>query len=411
MSTILSINATAEVHGGADRFFHELNRLLASHDEKVITFTAKPNDRIDESLNIKRYFFDTAFHHRGIRNAIGKFIGIFHNSPLNRALAIIIQSEQPDIVHVHNIYHRIPFSILKTIKKTGKAKILWWLHDYKWICPNHQLFTSDEICTRCKDGRYGHAVRYRCQNGSLMQSLIIAAFSRFIRWRDYAAFVDAFIAPSHACARMFADFGFQSSKIRVLPHFNYLPQSSVALERSADLPDRYAVYVGRLERNKGILPMIEAFGSLKYPLIIAGKGNLEDAARHLCAEKGYANIRFIGHQTTNALNAYYAHCAFSVVPSLWYEIFGLSVLESYAHGKPVVASRMGALPETVEDGKSGLLCTAGDVADLVDKCRRMIDAPAVSKTMGECGRALLRSRFSAEDYWERLNVLHNEPMR
>jgi len=411
MQTILSINATAEIHGGADRFFHALNALQASHGERVVTLTARPrNAPLPDDPSIRRRYFESAFDKTGPVASLWNAAHIFKNAGFSRTLADVIASEKPAIAHVHNIYHRIPYDLVKVLK-SRKVRIVWWLHDYKWICPNHQLFTSDEVCTRCKDGRYGHAVCHRCQNGSLAQSLIIAAFSRFIRWRGYSAFVDAFIAPSQACARMFADFGFQASKIRVLPHFNYLPESSAAPERPADLPDRYAVYVGRLERNKGILPMIEAFGSLKYPLIIAGKGNLEDAARRICTEKGYANIRFIGHQGTHALNAYYAHCAFSVVPSLWHEIFGLSVLESYAHGKPVVASRIGALPETVEDGKSGLLCTAGDVADLVDKCRRIIDAPAVLKTMGDHGRALLACRFSAEGYWERLAALHNELMR
>jgi glycosyltransferase involved in cell wall biosynthesis len=407
MQTILSINATAEIHGGADRFFHALNALLVSQGESVVTLTARPRNALpSEGPAIRRYYFESSFHNTGPVAAVRNAAHIFKNAGFSRTLADVIASEKPAIAHIHNIYHRIPYDLVK-VMKSHDVRIVWWLHDYKWICPNHQLFTSDEVCTRCKDGRYGHAVRYRCQNGSLMQSLIIAAFSRFIRWRGYAAFVDAFIAPSQACARLFADFGFHPLKIRVMPHFNYLPQSITAPERPADLPDRYALYAGRIERNKGILPMIEAFGSLKYPLIIAGKGNLEDAARRICAEKGYASIRFIGHQTTNALNAWYAHCAFSVVPSLWHEIFGLSVLESYAHGKPVVASRMGALPETVEDGKSGLLCAAGDVADLIDKCRRLIDSPAAAKNMGYHGRALLASRFSAESYWERL---HNELM-
>jgi glycosyltransferase involved in cell wall biosynthesis len=407
VNTILSINASLHVRGGADRFFTELNRLMLDKGESVVTFTYRPVRPVDNAHpRLKSYFIDRILYPEGVWKKITGIVGVFYSRRIMRDLEAIIEKEKPAVAHVHNIYHRIPYGIIDVLKKHG-VKTVWWLHDYKWICPNHQLYTQGSLCKRCVNGRYMNAMLHRCQLESLYKSAIVTAFAYFVDANGFRDKVDRFIAPSQSVFTLFREFGFPVSRISVLPHFNYSAGYDGGGERAIERPGRpFALYAGRLEKNKGIFSLVQAFGASGHALKIAGTGNTEAELRKYCAERGYAEVEFLGHLAPEKLSGHFRNALFVVVPSVWYEVFGLAIIEAFNYAKPVVAADIGGIPEVVEDGKNGLLYRPGDREDLRGKVLWMFDNQEQAGQMGQYARRYVQQKFSPDSFWKELGSLH-----
>lgn len=407
MSTILSINFSLEIHGGADRFFTELNSLMLDKGERVVTITYRPDNPIyDTRPNYGHYFINKQKYVQGLWKKIKSSGTMFFAPDIIRDLETIILKEKPAIAHIHNIYHRISFHIIDVLNKHG-IKIIWWLHDFKWICPNHLLFTKGHLCKKCMHKNYFNAVRYRCQNNSLLQSILVCFFAYYISSKRYAHRIDHFFAPSQSTYSIFKEFDFPISNVSVLPHFSYGTSGiSITGPASEMTSPPYALYVGRIEKNKGIFPLIQVFGKSGKPLIIVGAGNYSEEMKKYCAKNGFVNIAFKGYVPPEKLNDYYQGSLFTVLPSLWYEVFGLSIVESFNYAKPVVASDIGSVPEIIEDGKTGLLYRADDEEDLCKKVNWMFANQEKARMMGLNGKRSLSSKYSCDSYWEKLQKLH-----
>jgi glycosyltransferase involved in cell wall biosynthesis len=407
VNTILSINVSLHVRGGADRFFTELNRLMLEKGEKVVTLTYRPDSPVDASNpdNV-HYFINRKLYPAGILRKIAATAGVFYSPRIVKDLENIITKEKPAVAHIHNVYHRFPYGIIDVLKNQG-IKMVWWLHDYKWICPNHQLYTQGSLCKRCAGGSYMNAIFHRCQLQSLYKSAIVSAFAYFVAangWRDK---VDRFIAPSQSVFALFKEFGFPVSRISVLPHFNYGAGYVGGGERAPEHSGKsYALYAGRLEKNKGVFNLVQAFGASGNALKIAGAGNYEAELRNYCEDKGYDTVEFFGHMVPEKLPGYYRNALFIVVPSVWYEVFGLAILEAFNYAKPVVAADIGAIPEIVEDGKTGLLYRPGDTGELRGKIEWMFDNPESAGRMGQNARKYVTQHFAPDSYWKNLQSLH-----
>jgi glycosyltransferase involved in cell wall biosynthesis len=397
------------VRGGADRFCSELNRLILGKGERIITFTYKSGSGapIDSTNpNCVHYFINKELDPTGIPRKISALIGVFYAPGILKDLEKIIEKEKPVIAHIHNIYHRIPYGIIDVLNKHG-IKIIWWLHDYKWICPNHQLYTQGSICKRCIGKNYFNAIKYRCQIHSLLKSTIACFFAYFVSLKKYCNKIDRFIAPSQCAYSQFKEFNFPVSNIKVQPHFNYGTVKLSSGKASTDNSGKpYALYVGRIEENKGLAHLVHAFGGSGYQLKIVGTGNYEINVKKICRDKNFSTVEFVGYVPPGDLSGYYYNSLFVVVPSVWYEVFGLAIVESFNYAKPVVAADIGAIPEIVENDKSGLLYRSGDAEDLKEKIRWMFEHPHPARQMGLYARDYAQYRFSPENYWNELNTLH-----
>jgi glycosyltransferase involved in cell wall biosynthesis len=97
-----------------------------------------------------------------------------------------------------------------------------------------------------------------------------------------------------------------------------------------------------------------------------------------------------------------------VVPSKWYENAPMSVLEACAAGVPVIASRIGGIPEILEDGVTGLLVPPGDVRALAREMRRLYEDVRLAESLGAAARSMVRARFSPASHTERLLASYRE---
>jgi len=315
-----------------------------------------------------------------------------------RRLDALIRGWKPDLAHLHNFHHQISPSILPLLKRRGVTTVVT-LHDWKWVCPIYTCFSRGRACERCRGGRFYRCALRRCHRGSAARSLLAAAETTLHRsLLRLERRVDLFIAPSLFMKRKLRDMGLRAP-IAHLPHF-----IDAALYRPSLEPPREAsfIYFGRLAPEKGLGSLLRAANGLPWPLVMAGDGPMRPELEQAAAALPAGRLTLHPHLGRDGLAEAVRRASFAVLPSEWYENAPLSILEAFALGKPVVASRIGGIPELVQDGETGLLVEPGDVEGLRRAVSGLASDPARAAEMGRRARRFVEERLNPEDHYHRL---------
>lgn len=282
------------------------------------------------------------------------------------------------------------------------------VHDFKLMCPNYIFYTQGEVCERCKKYRYYNCVIHKCIKNSYTASkinMLEMYWHRFLK--IYKKNIDLYICPSQFVKDKLLEFGFNKDKITVLPHFI---KQTTSIEQN-NYSHNYILYFGRLSKEKGVMTLLEAIKIHKntgLKLKIAGTGPKEEELKAYVQEnKLNDNIEFLGFLKEKELQNTIKNSLFTVLPSLSYESFGLSVLESYLQRKPAITSNLGALPELVFAGKTGFLFENGNSNDLATKIKNLLTDKNLLLKMGENAKKF-SYRFNKDDYYRKLEEIYNK---
>jgi glycosyltransferase involved in cell wall biosynthesis len=305
-----------------------------------------------------------------------------------RRVAAAIRYLRPDVVHVHNTFAAASPSIFRAIARLG-VPIVQTLHNYRLVCPAATLFRDGHPCTDCLHVPLPvPAMVHACVRGSRSQSLVAVATIGLHRGiGTFSRTIDAFIALTEFQRRLLAGGGLPEARLHVVPNFLEPDPGAGTGERSGVL------YVGRLSAEKGIEPLLLAAAAAPGRLEIAGDGPLAGAVREAAAA---GHVRYLGALPADAVADRMRQAAAVVVPSLCYEGFPMVVLEAYAAGTPVIASRIGSLEEVVDDGITGRLVAPGDGAALGAAMVQATDAVAETVSLGVNARGRYEARYRGE---------------
>lgn len=328
------------------------------------------------------------------------FTRVLHSSEAASKVKGLIRERMPDLVYVNNIAHHLSPSILDVFAK-HRVPVVMHVNDYKMICPNSVLLNSGGVCERCKGEKYYNVLLHRCKRESIVPSAV-ACIEAYVH-RHMACYdsVAAFLAPSRFCRDKLVEFGMDGRKIFVIPNFvdpDRFPRTQVSDEV-------FCSYFGRLSKEKGLKTLMEAARIWGGRVLVVGdgeeKGELVDHARKLGAD----NVVFTGRMDPPGLTRTVGQSRFTISPSICYETFGRGIIESYCAGRPVIASRIGAFKELVDEGVDGLLFKPGDPEDLAAKMAYLASSPRLCDEMGEKGRAKVVTGFTAEGHYRQfMNV-------
>jgi glycosyltransferase involved in cell wall biosynthesis len=276
------------------------------------------------------------------------------------------------VVHAHNLNPAFGWQALAAAREAGAGVVLH-LHQARLVCAVGICFTAGRECTRCHGRNTLPGVVHRCR-GNTGESLVYAA--ALALWqRRMIAQADSFIVPSQFAADRLGGLGVRLTSPHVLP----APIRSFALSSSAP-GGRYALYVGRLEPEKGVAVAVEACAAAGIPLVLAGEG--PERARL----EGAPGVTFAGQLDAAALAELRAGASVALLPSLCAEMFPLAAAEAMAAGLPLAASAIGGLPEFVP---ADWLVTPGDAGELAQTAKRLID----DASAGERALAGIRERL------------------
>ncbi len=392
--------------GGAERYMFDLAALLERHGHEVVPFAMR--DRRNAATPWRRHFVSpvrterVSFSLAGARTA-GRMLYSFE---AKRKFARLLDRARPDLVHVHNIYHQISPSILPEAARRGIPVVLT-AHDYKLVAPNYTLYHDGAVCEHTKPDRWWEAVRNRCVKGSKLAGALEAAEMWLHRRLGlYARNVARIVCPSRFVMALLEEYGIPGDKLVHVPHF---------IDPAAWTPSfegGYALFVGRLSQEKGAAALVRAAAARpEIPVHVVGAGPEEQLLKDLARRLGAENVVFRGWLEGEDLRREYAGSRFVVVPSLWYEVFGLTVLEAYASGKPVIASQMGGLAELVRDGETGALVSAGDADGLAALMAELWAEPGQCEAMGREARAWVERDFGPKAHYRRIMAVYEEARR
>lgn len=385
------------LNGGSERVFFQERDFLLKRGAKVIDFSM--NDPRNFPSPYSSFFVSNIDYRSssGSWNRICQGGKLIHSPGAMEKTKKIVRMEKPDIAHLHNIYHQLTPSIIPLLKKHGVKTVLT-LHDGKLICPGYSMLNKGEICTACAGRHFWKSATKRCQD-SLAQGVLLMLEAYWHKWRGSYQAIDLFIAPSRFMADL-TSRRIPRERIRVLHNGVRVDEFTPNYQ-----DEGYCLYFGRLSKEKGIETLLGVRKSIadKLSLKIVGTGPIEE---ELCEK--YPETEFLGYRQGDELNDIIAKSAFVIVPSEWYENCSMVVLEAMAMGKPVIGSRMGGIPEQVEDGKTGMLFEAGNAEELKEKLLFLSQNPDARKEMGQAARRKTEQEYSMESHCRKLCDIYDE---
>ena len=397
---ILQINKYFYPRGGADAVMLDLSHLLEQHGHHIISFAMQSEKNLDSP-------FSHAFVNevetekvkigwQGLHTA-GRMI---YSWQVRKKISSLIKTTKPELAHIHNIYHQISPSILGVLQKAD-IPIIMTIHDWNLLAPNYTLFDHGEICEK----RGWASFINKCTKDSYLAS----ALDAFVFWLHqslglYRRNIKHFIAPSQFVKDKHIEAGFDEKNITVIPHFF----DASKITPSSETGD-YVGFIGRLSPEKGLLVFIEAAKKLPEVMFkIAGIGPEEEKLKELVETLGLRNVEFVGRLDGVMRDRFYRNAMCVVVPSVWYEPFGLVVLESCAAGTPVIASRIGALPELVKENQTGFLFEPGNSAELAKMISLLVEDVGMRRAMGATARRIVETEYTPELHYERLMKVYKK---
>lgn len=382
---ILTIHNAYQQAGGEDTVFANETELLRGAGHQVETLSVS-NDAISSKAS-----------------QLGAALSASYNRKGRAFAAEAIAAFRPDVVHVHNTFPRLSPAVFDACHAAG-VPVVWTLHNYRVTCANAILLRDDTPCEDCVGRAPLPAIRHRCYRGSLIGSAAVAGLIwRHQRRGTWHGKVSRFLALTQFARQKFIAAGLPAERIVVKPNFASDPRG----ERAAELPDRTgALFVGRLSAEKGVDVLVKAWHEMGLPLTIIGDGPERAALEAIAGPE----VRFLGRRDGRFVQEEMSRAAMLVVPSVWYEMYPMTVVEAMACGTPVLASRIGALTEIVEDGVTGHHFNPGDPADLARTVQQAMAQPQRLAGMGRNARAHYESALSPGASLAALETVYRQVM-
>lgn len=370
--------------GGDCIYMLNLEQLLREHGHEVAVFAMDYPENLETPW--RKYF---------PRN-MSKLMALtrpFGSHEVRAKFNKLLDDFKPEVVHVNNIHTQLSPIIAELAHKRG-IKVVWTLHDYKLLCPRYDcLRGGKEVCERCFSGDKTPCKTYRCMKGSRLASWV--GYREAVMWsrERLEACTDLFVCPSLFIAEKMAQGGFCKNKLKGLCNFIDIEKC----RKDDYIKEDYYCYVGRLSHEKGVSTLIKAASQLPYKLKIIGGGPLNDEFIAKSKElKG--NVEFLGFCQWADIKDIVGKAKFTVIPSEWYENNPLSVIEAECLGTPVLGTRIGGIPELIDEGVNGITFKSGDADDLAEKIKAMYNAEFDYKDIAD----VAMKRYNAENYYNEI---------
>ncbi len=347
------------------------------------------------------------FHTLTWAGKIAAAFRIIHNRQAARHFRQMLQAAQPDIIHAHNIYGGLTTSIL-AVARQERIPVVMSLHDYKLVCPSYQMQRKGRPCEACLGGRFRFCLLHACHKESLSASAVYTAESYYNRWFRRYGWVNTLIAPSRFLLQVHRQAGMQE-RIAHLPNPANLAPSQTTVGGGRNLG--YAVYLGRLSQEKGLMVLLEAARGLDFPVVLAGDGPLRPTLEAILKTTQPSPVRLAGRLEGRSLEGLLGNAAFLVLPSTWYENHPMCVIEAFAAGKAVVASRIGGIPELVQHGLTGLLVEPRNPKELRAAMLKLWGNPALAAELGLQGQRFVLERLDLTTHCIALEQLYRETIQ
>lgn len=371
--------------GGEDSVVAEETAMLERHGHEVAQFIVN-NDDI-----------------AGAAAQIGAAVRAFYSSASRKKVEEVLASFKPDVLHVHNFFPTLSPSVYFAARGHS-VPVVQTLHNYRLVCANAQLFRDGRPCEDCLQSKsFFPGVKYACYRGSRAGSAVVGGVMSFhAALGTWERRIDRYVVLTEFAAAKLGEWRVPRERVRVKP--NFVPDRGIAEGKGG-----FALFVGRLSHEKGLSVLIEAdrMTRLPLPVYIAGDGPMRQEVEQAAARPG-SRIKVLGPQSREQVLDLMRAATVLLVPSIWYEGFPMVLAEALSFGLPVIASRIGGLPEIVEHGKPGLLFEARNASAFVEALRKILGDADLLSSMRQAARQRFEDLYSEERNHAMLMTIYQE---
>jgi glycosyltransferase involved in cell wall biosynthesis len=320
-------------------------------------------------------------------------------------LAGLFRTHRPQIAHFHNTFPLISPAAYYAAREAN-VRVVQTLHNFRLLCANALFFRNGLVCEDCLGKPLGwRGIARRCYRGSFAASSGIVAMTAMHRAiGTWQCAVDIYVALTEFARLKLIEGGLPADRIMVKPNFTH-PDSGIGAGKGG-----YCLFVGRLSTEKGVDTLLNAWDRLdgRVPLKIVGDGPMCEAVAAAAAKN--PAIEWLGPLPRQSVDMLMGDATFVIVPSNCYETFGRVIIEAYANGTPVIASRLGAMGELVVDGQTGSHFRPGSSDDLADKVRELLPDAARLVQMRSSAREAFESKYTRQRNYNLLMSLYHRAL-
>lgn len=406
---ILLVNKFHYLNGGSEKYYFELGKLLKKHGNEVAYFSMKDDRNI--KTGEKEYFVEKIDLNTGSKL---KALDVIYSKENYKKMQEAIDDFKPDVVHLNNFQRQLSESIVECCKNNN-IPMVFTAHDVQAICPAISMMDGEKnICEKCMNGKYMNCFKKKCIKNSTLKSLLGAYEGKYYRNKKvYTEKIGYIITPSNFYKNKFIEDGVKADKIDAIHNFINLEDYNLQIE-----DEGYALYSGRLAKEKGILNLVEAFTKLvkenqnddklkNIKLYIAGDGaEKENIEKTIKENKLEDKIILLGYLNQKDLKEYTRKCGFLVIPSIWYENGPYSVIETQSIGKAIIGANIGGIPEMVINNENGLTYKYNDVKELEEKMKRLFSDIELREKFGNNAKEFANKEYRPENYYKKLEKIY-----
>jgi len=395
---VLIVHNEYQYAGGEDTVVRQDADLLKKHGHSVFFYIRRNEELRDASIGKKLLLpFTTFFSLRTYRE-----------------IREMINREHIDIMHVHNTLPLVSYSCYFAAKKE-KIRLIQTIHNFRIVCPNALFYRDGHICEDCLKKGLFQGVMHGCYRGSKAQTLIVAFMLKIHRMLGTFQKPDAYIALTEFNKERISSI-VSREKIYVKPNYLEVELNRAKGDKENAKPHSYFIYAARLERVKGIFVLLEAFhkwemesGRLIPKLILLGTGPDEEEVKEYIEHNHMESVVCLGFTAHDKAIEWIRNAKAVLYPSLWYEGFPMTIVESFACSTPVIASDTPNLSEKIKDGENGFLFQTGDATDLYRKlCIFAALSEEEIKRMKKQARKTYEQFFVEEVVYEKMMEIYGK---
>ena len=343
-------------------------------------------------VEVEQVLFDNAElrESRSLRGDLSLGLSAIWSRSATGRVAAAIARHRPQVMHVHNTFAAASPSIYAAAT-AADVPVVQSLHNYRFVCPVATAFRDGHPCTDCVGRRFPWpGIVHSCVRGSRAQSFVAATTLGVHRaLGTFKRGIDVYLAGTAFQRKLMIDGGLPAAQIRVVPNF-LEPDPGAGREPRAGV-----LYVGRLAEEKGIATLLQAAESVPGTVSVVGDGPLAPLVREAAAA---GTVKYLGPLWADDMRMQLRGAAALAMPSIWFEGFPMIVIEAFAAGTPVIASRIGALADIVEDGVTGLLVDPGDAGQLGERFAWATKHPGELAALGANARQQYEARFRGQTH-------------
>ena len=398
---VLLVNKFHYLKGGSEKYYFELGELLKENGHEVAFFSMEDEKNI--KTGCEEYFVKPIDLNTGSKL---KALDVIYCKENEKKMEQALEDFKPDIVHINNFQRQLSASIIKPIKKRN-IPIVFTAHDVQAICPAIVMLDSNkEICEKCMHGKYINCIKNKCIKDSNLKSLLGAIEGTYYRNKKiYTKKIDKIITPSNFCRSKLIEDGIDQDRIIALHNFIDIDEYNVPRE-----DEGYALYIGRLSKEKGIFNLIKAISNLEEgELRIAGDGPEKEAIIQFIQENHLeGRIKLLGFLDKNGIKEQIRKCRFVVVPSVGYENCPYSVMETLAIGKPVIGANIGGIPELVQNQSTGITYKFDDIEELSLNMDVLFRDEELAERLGDNAKEQATKLYTKKVYYDKIIKIYTD---